>query len=61
MRLIDADALLSLESVQKKGMAYIEEINRMPIVEAIPVEIYNRVINLLMDYKELLREFEDEI
>ena len=37
MRLIDADALVSLEEVKRKGCAYIEEINNAPTVDAEPV------------------------
>ena len=37
MRLIDADALVSLEEVKRKGCAYIEEINNAPTIDAVPV------------------------
>ena len=37
MRLIDADALVSLEEVKHKGCAYIEEINNAPTIDAVPV------------------------
>ena len=36
MRLIDADALVSLEEVKRKGCAYIEEINNAPTIDAEP-------------------------
>ena len=37
MRLIDADALVSLEEVKHKGCEYIEEINNAPTIDAVSV------------------------
>ena len=36
-RLIDADALVSMEATRKKGCAYIEEINNAPTIDAEPI------------------------